>query len=59
MIINQTGDLLTNKKDIAEELKYYYKILFNKTVSRLSDATYIQYSTAELCISNPSRLEIN
>jgi len=54
-----TGDLLTNEKDIAEEFKNYYIMLLNKTASRPSDATYIQYSTAESCISNPSRPEIN
>jgi hypothetical protein len=59
MIRNQIGDLLTNEKDIAEEFKNYYKVLLNKTASRPSNATYIQYSTAEPCISNPSRLEIN
>ncbi|VVC39774.1 Reverse transcriptase domain [Cinara cedri] len=59
MVRNQTGDLLTNEKDIAEEFKNYYKMLLNKTASRPSDATYIQYSTAEPSISNPLRIEIN
>lgn len=34
-------------------------MLLDKTASRPFDATYIQYSTAEPCISNPSRLKIN
>lgn len=34
-------------------------MLLNRTASRPSDASYIQYSTVEPCISNPSRLEIN
>lgn len=59
MIRNQTGDFLTNEKDIAEEFKNYYKTLLNKTAFTPSNATNIQYSTAEPCISNPSRLEIN
>lgn len=59
MVRNQTGNLLTNEKDIAEEFKNYYKMLFNKTTSRPSDASYLQYSKAEPCISNPSRLQIN
>jgi len=59
MVKNQIGDLLTNEKDIAEDFKNDYKMLLNKTASRPSNATYIQYSTAEPCISNPSRLKIN
>ncbi|KAL4083660.1 hypothetical protein QTP88_028976 [Uroleucon formosanum] len=59
MIRNQTGELLTYEKDIAEEFKNYYKMLLNKTASTPPNATDIQYSTAEPCISNPSRLEIN
>lgn len=34
-------------------------MLLNKPASRPSDTTYLQYSTAEPYISNPSRLEIN
>jgi len=59
MARNETGDLLTNEKDIAEEFKNYYKMLLNKTASRPSNAAHIQYTTAEPYISNPSRLEIN
>lgn len=60
MVRNQTGDLLTNEKDIAEEFKNYYKMLLNnKTASRPSTAAHIQYTTAEPYISNPSRLEVN
>ncbi|VVC39857.1 Endonuclease/exonuclease/phosphatase,Reverse transcriptase domain [Cinara cedri] len=58
MVRNQTGDLLTNEKDIAEEFKNYYKMLLNKTASRPSDATYIQYSTAEPSLEKVIR-EIN
>lgn len=59
MIRNQTGDLLTNEKKVAKEFKNYYKLLLNKIDSRPCDATYLHYSTAELYISNHSRLQIN
>lgn len=59
MIKNQTGELVTNKWEVAEEFKIYFDKLLNNTTTRTNEHTKIQYSSVEPYISSPSRSEIN
>lgn len=59
MIKNQVGELVTNKREVAEEFKSYFDKLLNNTTIRTNEHTNMQYSSVEPYISSPSRSEIN
>lgn len=41
MIKNQTGELITNEKEVAEEFKVYFDKLLNNTATRINEHTNI------------------